>query len=219
MLLPKVPDDVTNYSHRYRGNDKDKSINSSKLICSSVDTNYIPLYSMFLNKYYTIEDFYYNVYWTPGVSYEAVTNVDRAMDAFNQGLKPTEYVREGITYYIMKHLIYTIINGEIIVLYTTIVHADYWVSITNFNNIDKTKFFYLVNQKFSDDRFKSFYLHFRKYYLLPMAAHNIDIIYTNDIQKYCFKVIESPLQFPTIASIKDYFNELNKNAIDEFING
>lgn len=217
MILPSLPNGLL--THRYRGSEKEQSLNSSKVICSSIDTNYIPLYSIFLNKYYTIRDLPYSIYWIPGVSYDSVTNTDRVVEAFNQATKPIEYLREGITYYIMKHFVYTIVDGEIIVLYSTIIHKDYWTTISNFDNIDKTKLFYLISTNFYQDRFKSFYLHFRKYYLAPMVSHGIDFIYTSDIQKYCFKVVESPLQFPTIASMKVYFNELTQNAIDGFITG
>lgn len=224
MQLPLPPSSLI--TSRYTNTERGQSLDSSKVVCSSIDTEYIPLYSMFLNQYFRREYglkgsdiFSYINYWLPSSSAETVTSVDNLIERFNKSVKPVEYLRDGVTYYIMKHLVYTIINGETIVLYTTIVRRDYWEKITDFQNIDKNKFFYLINNRFLEPQFRSFYIHFIKYYINKMFNHEIDMIWTNDISKYCFKVIESPIQFPTIASMKNYFNDLTKNAIDGFING
>lgn len=188
---------------------------SFPLISTSLETDYIPFYSIFLSEFKKIKDFRYNVYWINTENAVASSSLIRLKDFFNYALRPIMYRRDNTWYYIMKHLIFTIdTTGVPIVLYSTVFHKEYWRH-SDFANLDKSKIFYIINFRFSEPQFKGFYNYFRKY-ILPDMEGGIDIIYASSMERYCFKPVEISLQFPTIAERKNYLSEINRRALDEF---
>lgn len=216
MTTPRLPDSNTIYN--FTSSELAICERSFSLLSSTLDSYYIPLYALFTGKHKKIGDFKFTTYLLPPPSLSIkTTTTNYLVIYFNSSLKPLQYTRANVTYYIMKHLVYTVENGKVTILFSTIVENEYWREITDFNNINKDRFKLLLNREFFLPKYKSFYTFFVRYILNPMFSLGIDTITTDDITKYCFKVITNPPHFATIAQMRDYFNNLTLEAINEFI--
>lgn len=219
-IIPEGPNATLNnnfFLHRRREEIK-KSLDNAVLISTDLDTDYIPLYAMFMGIHTALGDeLRYSTYWLDP-SLATVRSVSFVVPAFNSFIKPLEYNKEGITYYIQKHCIYTISDGKAIVLFCTVVKKDYWRLISDNFIIDKNQFLMIINNEFMTTRYKSFYTYFTKYIMnLLLASEEIDFILTSDITKYCFKPIEVPIQFTTIAEMQTYLKNIGDEATNRFL--
>lgn len=189
---------------------------NASFIGSSLDSDYIPFYAMFSNsEHKIIGDFRYTTYWIPPPNLYTST---RAILAFKNAMEvyttPVSHTRGEITYYCVKGMIYVITDNKPVILFSLIVHKDYWRQITRFDQLDYSKFLCVIATEFAKPEYLSMYKYFKKFILEPLDKP-IDIVYTNDITRYSFKPVEIPVQFPTIVAMKDYFLEISNLTLDE----
>lgn len=221
-VTPEGPNaNLTNTFSLYQKTQRiEQSLNDATLISSDLDTDYLPLYAMFIGRHIALgNELRYTTYWLdPSIA--IAKSVSFVIPAFNAFIKPIEFVKENITYYIQKHCIYTISEGKTIVLFCTVVKKDYWRSIQDNFEIDKNQFLMVVNSEFMTPRYKAFYTYFTRYIMNPLLASvEIDFILTSDITKYCFKPIEVPLQFTTIVEMQTYLKSISDGAKNRFLRG
>lgn len=225
-ILPQGPSSTLTNDYNWYLTDRkklmEKSFNEALLISTDLDSEYLPLFAMFRGKHSSVismgEELRYSTYWLDPSSSAIVKNIALVIAAFNTCVKPIKYTRENVEYYIQKHCIYTISEGQIVVLFCTVVEKDYWRLIPENFEVDKNKFLMVINNQFLTAKYKAFYTYFTKFIMNPLlSSETIDFVITSDITKYCFKPIEIPMHFTTIAEMKTYLNTINDGATEEFI--
>lgn len=219
-VLPQGPNSTksNDYPFYRREEVKEKSYKNAIFISTDLDIKYLPFFAMFAGKHERVGgELRYSIYWLD-ISQASIKPISIVISAFNTYIKPIQYTKEGVIYYIQKHLIYTISEGKVIILFCTVVEKDYWRLIGQDFVIDKSRFLMVINTDFLTTKYKAFYTYFTKSIMNPLlSSETIDFVVTNDITKYCFKPIETSLQFTTIVEMKQYLLNINERATREFL--
>lgn len=79
------------------------------------------------------------------------------------------------------------------------------------DNIDYSKFVLFINNEFKQDIHKTLFSKINKEYIIPLIEKNISIMWTNNIEDWCYKEIKSIPKFNSITEMNNYlltFNEI-----------
>lgn len=106
-----------------------------------------------------------------------------------------------------------IVENTVVPLVVLVVNREHVFSI-NKENPDLSKFFVVISTQFSESKKHSnLYKNFCKQYL-AFAMKKVDIIYTRDIENFCYKQIPiTPIKPKTIAESKTMYQSLTFDLI------
>jgi hypothetical protein len=190
----------------------------SLLISTSLETDYIPFFAGIQGTHKRIGDFRYTIYHVPKYTGYTIRNVQQLNDKIFSSGTPYKFIKLGVTYYVMKHLIYTIVEDKVVILYSLIMNKNEWRDL-DFVTVDHSKFKILISSEFVKPEYKAMYTHFTKNIINDALLRGVDIIHTNDITRYCFRPIDTSLKFRTIAEMKDFFHQTTQTVIDAIRTG
>jgi hypothetical protein len=103
-------------------------------------------------------------------------------------------------------------SSEVKILMTLGVEAASLWKI-NKNNVDNSKFALFVSKDFEEERFKPLYTKIKKDLLPEVQNKGIDIVFTNNIAKWCFRNSFEMPKFGKIMELKKFLNDQNQIAI------
>lgn len=210
--------------------------NRSLMIGSSLDSEYIPFFSVFIGKYKSIQGMTYIEYCLPELR-ESTADMGSSYYGFKRALaynrQPASFTRYPITYMVFKDTIFYLRDGVPIILMTLIVDWKYTQSTNYLKGIvldeymksrnpgstvvDSSKFKILIHSEFMYVEHRAFYSYMNKYILRDYRVYGFDTIITNHTDRYIFKPNNLPLSFRTLAIMNNYFEDLTKTSINGFI--
>ncbi len=194
------------------------NVEESVLFTDSLCNDYIPFYCIFFGQYKKVGDVRYLHYFLPSITQLYVTNPSNRIADFknfmNNRLVPLPYIKTNRVYHIAKQYIAELEGDTRTLLYLLVIKKEYLYDI-NFSNLDYSKFAILISDKFDTPERKLMFGMVKREIINPLYELGIDVIYTNNIEKWCFKQPHINLSFDTVSEMKNFFKETTKEVINE----
>lgn len=194
----------------------------SLLVSSSINSEYIPYYSMFMSERMKVGDNKFSIYCVPNSFHHYDTSTQTAnltkflLIYLKDKFLPRGFTRDNRVYQVMKHMIYEEINGKVNILFCLVIREDYWRTLSD-GHMDYTKLRLIISTQFKTESRKSMYTYILKYIVPHYEALGIDVIFTTDITRYSFKNFAKPVQFSSIAERRTLSQQFTQQVVNEFL--
>lgn len=109
------------------------------------------------------------------------------------------------TYYSCRGMLYVVKENRINILFALVVDKNYIWEIDEDASIDYSKFCLIISKDFNNENHPLLYKRIQKdYFSLIQQNPNIDVIYTKNVNKYCFRTIKKEISFDSIDELRQY---------------
>tara|TARA_R110000851_G_scaffold41093_9_gene103400 strand:- start:995 stop:1618 length:624 start_codon:yes stop_codon:yes gene_type:complete len=175
----------------------------------SFSTPYIPIFAVYKN---SDSDFSkinneMNIIWHHkyplGGNYSIGNKYDDLYRAFKTFTSPILWKNKSGEYYVRKGMVYTK-NFEIL---CSICFVKNKLQLIDKQNPNYNDMVMVINKKFDSIKHKLLYRRFYKDVINPLE--NLDTIYTNDPNKYCFNIPKLIPKFGNLEQMNGYLNNVN----------
>ncbi len=200
----------------------DNSSDKLPLTGDSLCNNYIPFISLFTGQFFKKEDkrlVVYNLlfrtkdptdsrrrsFTIPKTSYE---------DLFSylcDYIYPQYYITDKVELQVSKGTIieYDRFTNEYKILMLLVVKKEFVWNI-NKDKPDPKQFTLIISNTFvNEEKYSTLFKRLEKDYITEAITQNIDIIYTNDIVKHCYKYTFNKPKFKSVSEMMSYLDSLN----------
>lgn len=191
----------------------------------STDTDYIPYYSLWLNR---------GVYQAKGKTLVHYSILDPENDDYASNPRPSKRYQELINMfmhgdyprpfktasmsrplYAMKGLLFSLENGVPEILLSVNVRSTYATKV-NLTNLDYSQFKVFISRGFMTlAKYKTVYSKLDDAFLKSLAVHDIDAVITNDVISKTFVHDTPNLKFDSVLAMQDYFQSLTNLILDD----
>jgi hypothetical protein len=177
----------------------------------SFSSQYIPIFAVYKKSEsdFSVINNITNIIWHHkypiGRTYSIGNKYSDLYDAFVRHLSPVLWKNKSGEYYVRKGIVYT---KDFKILCAICFSKDKLQSIDktnpNFNDMAM-----IINKEFDTPNHKLLY---RRFYKDVISTLNqLDIIYTNDPNKYCFNMPKFTPKFGTLEQMGGYLNNVNED--------
>lgn len=81
-------------------------------------------------------------------------------------------------------------------------------------NLDKTKFCLVIDNKVFEKQHVLMYKNIKKYYIDPLIKEGVDVMYTNNSDKWIYNQIDFIPKFNSITDLQQHLNTISEIALD-----
>lgn len=191
-------------------------ITDQSSVTDSLLNSYIPMFGIILGKYKRLGEVKYIEYFMPGkfLLWGQGNKITYFKYAFRSLATRYTYLKSNLKYDIVKGMIIDAASDKILL---TIAFEKGYIPV--FSEIDYSKVVVLVSQEFLNPDRKLMLNMVSKEIIGVLSAAGADVIYTADVEKWCFKKPVLDTSFETISDMRNYFSTVTKEVINGFARG
>lgn len=217
VILP----DITSFISKNVSNNVDNQVTKREPFADNLASPYVPFFALFKGTGFTISNanktvrVYSHMYYTGNYTANGYTNIYYAFRGNLRGAKVSRNETVQVSKGMIQHSSFDITTGEHInkvVVLLAVKSSEIFNLSTNENGqfTDYSKFTCFIHHDFTTDPlYKSMFAKLNKEMFPVFREKGIDLIYTNDIQKWCYKSTDVSPKIKSIPELKEYTNNFN----------
>lgn len=193
---------------------------NTDIVSTSKLNAYIPFYAMLKGTVIKNSDDLTIVYGLPNFpslsEYRLITKYSNAVAHMCDRTRLATFrtTRNSLTYVLTKGFLgFVDENHNVVPLIVLTVKSDSLQTLDK-DNLDKSKFCLLINNRVYNSQHALMYKNMRKYYVDTLTLEGVDILYTNDINKWIYNDTKFIPKFNSILDLQKHLSTITNLALD-----